>query len=453
MKDVARTSQSYAESARAEQKLRVLLVPDSIHWITGTIAKSIVDHSDWMEGTIVSGPVLDVIASANPDLFSAFDVVHFLCPYASRKWLPILRDRTACVTSHHHVSAWEAQRHNLDGDAIVVGSTQWADDVIERGASPDRVFCVPYGVDSSQFVPATSESRASIKRELILPPDAIVVGFFAKRSSNELDRKGTDVFADAIQQLSRELPDLAVLIIGPGWHELVATLEASGVKCVWLPFVRDSVEMARMYHSLDFYWVTARVEGGPVTLLEAMSCGVCCITTPVGLAREIVVDKVNGAIVPFDDAPAVVRRTLALAREPEVRSVIGKEARHTIVTTMDVRITTRRVRDVYTSALAHFDDRLRASGARPNVRARRGESALPEELENKLAMLEQLAWAEALLLQDQRAVALRIIYRTWIQHPKSTLPLRYLLRNLLPPSFVQALVRIKATAGNASTHS
>ncbi len=291
-----------------------------------------------------------------------------------------------------------------------------------------------------------------MRRQLAIPHDATVVGFFAKGSSNELDRKGTDIFADAIQRLSRDLPSLAVLIVGPGWHDFVATLEASGVKCVWLPFVRDSVGMARMYHVLDFYWVTARVEGGPVTLLEAMSCGVCCITTPVGLAREIVVDEVNGAVVPFDDAPAVVRRTLVLLRDPRARSVMGTEARHTILTTMDVRVTTRRVRDVYGCALAHRDDRLRASGNRDHAPARRGESALPLKLANKLAMLERLAWAEALLLQDQGAVALRIICETWLQNPGSTLPPRHLFRNLLPKSFVKAFVRMKATVSSVTTH-
>src|SRR4051812_8689696 len=104
-------------------RLRVLLVPDSIHWITGTIAKSIVQHNSWIDGTIMSGAVLDVIAREDADVFSLFDLVHFVCPYASKRWLPILRDKLPCVTSHHHVSdTWGLLRHNLDGDSIIVGS-------------------------------------------------------------------------------------------------------------------------------------------------------------------------------------------------------------------------------------------------------------------------------------------------------------------------------------------
>ncbi len=91
--------------------------------------------------------------------------MHFVCPYASRQWLPILHERLPTVTSHHHVGDdYELQRHNLDGDAIIVGSSQWADDVVERGASRERVTCVPYGVDASRFVPAVHIASVTAPR-------------------------------------------------------------------------------------------------------------------------------------------------------------------------------------------------------------------------------------------------------------------------------------------------
>jgi hypothetical protein len=34
-------------------RLRVLLVPDSIYWVTGTIAKSIARFNQWIEATVV----------------------------------------------------------------------------------------------------------------------------------------------------------------------------------------------------------------------------------------------------------------------------------------------------------------------------------------------------------------------------------------------------------------
>jgi glycosyltransferase involved in cell wall biosynthesis len=422
--------------AATSYQLRVLLVPDSIYWITGTIAKSIVQHNSWIEGTIISGAVLDIVARDNSEFFDSFDIVHFVCPYASRQWLSVLRDRVPTVTSHHHVSDdYALQRHNLDGDAIVVGSRQWADDVIKRGASPARVACIPYGVDALRFTPVPSSQRLCIRESLGIASDAIVVGFFAKRSSNEGGRKGTDVFAAAAMALSRELPALVVLIIGPGWDELAAQLDAAGVTCVWLPFVRDSGRMPSMYQMLDFYWVTARVEGGPVTLLEAMSTGVCCITTPVGLANDIVETGVNAVMVPFDDAAAFSNRTLELAQQPALRSEMGIRARETILETMDVPVTAQGFRTVYSVASEQF----RARNTARLVPASR--NVLAAATLERIAILEELVWAEALILQGQRALALKIMGETWLKNPLSSRPPRFLFRNVLPQRIVRTMVR------------
>jgi glycosyltransferase involved in cell wall biosynthesis len=418
-------------------RLRVLLVPDSIHWITGTIAKSIVQHNPWLEGTIISGAVLDIVAGANSEFFDSFDIVHFVCPYASRQWLPVLRDRVPTVTSHHHVSDdYELQRHNLDGDAIVVGSRQWAADVIERGAPAERVICIPYGVDASRFVPVPSSERLGIRKSLGIASDAIVVGFFAKRSSNEGGRKGTDILAAAVSALCRELPTLVVLIIGPGWDELVSQLETAGVACVWLPFVRDASRMPNMYQALDFYWVTARVEGGPVTLLEAMSTGVCCMTTPVGLANDIVETDVNAVMVPFDDAAAFSKQTLGLVQNPALRSAMGNHARETILETMDVPVTSQGVRAAYDVASEQFHAR-NASRLVPANRF-----VVTAAMLEQIAILEELVWADALILQGQRALALTIMAETWVKNPFASRPPRFLFRNVLPQPIVRAMVRV-----------
>ncbi|MEP7087660.1 MAG: glycosyltransferase family 4 protein [Gemmatimonadota bacterium] len=428
----------------------MLLVPDSIHWITGTLARSFIAHNEWVDGTIISGPVLDVVARENPNLFDSFDLVHFVCPYASRTWLARLRDRLPVVTSHHHVSdSWELQRHNLEGDAIIVGSREWQADVAERGADPQRVVCIPYGVDAARFVPPTLEGRASVRSHLGIAPDSFVVGFFAKRSSNEHDRKGTDIFAAAVQLLAKELPQLTVLIIGPGWDDLVAQLTAAGVTCIWQPFVREASRMPSMYQALDFYWVTARVEGGPVTLLEAMSSGVCCITTPVGLAREIVESDVNGITVPFDDSRAFARHTLELSRDAKRRTTLSTHARSTILAVMDIPVTAKGIGMAYDVAIEHFEERTavaRAEHAKHSL-----SPALSKPLLSRISLIEQLAWAEALMLQGQRVLALRIIAETWLKYPLSSLPPRYLLRNALPAWIVKAMVRAKVrVAGSAS---
>jgi glycosyltransferase involved in cell wall biosynthesis len=450
-----------------DARLRVLLVPDSVYWVTGTIAKSIARFNPWIEATIASGPVIDIVFKEHPELMGNFDLVHFTCPYASRAWLPRFRDLVPCVTSHHHVTDWELIKHNLDGDAIIVGSPEWAEDLSERGADMRRVFYVPYGVDAEQFKPASDAERASIRNNLGIAAHATVVGFFGKNSSNDDDRKGIDVFTKAVLELQLRAPELAVLIVGPGWKELVSSLNSSGVRCIWLPFVRDLDGLAKMYHALDFYWVTARVEGGPVTLLEAMSSEICCLTTPAGLAREIVRDGQNAVLLPFNDAEGFAERATALASDAVERKRLGRNARKTILAEMHVAVTAPLVCEVYAGAFQNFAARRQRS-LTPDVRKLAASVSVvdrvaeeqdnlvplkgfPCEVHRRVRMLETLAWGEHLILYHrQRAVALKLILQEWLANPLSLLPLRVLLRRLLPVSLVSRLVKLKnRSAGTA----
>jgi glycosyltransferase involved in cell wall biosynthesis len=450
---------SARQSGRAvveNRRLRVLLVPDSVHWVTGTIAKSLARFNPWIEATIVSGPVIDTIFAEQPELMRNFDLVHFTCPYASRAWLPRFRN-LPCVTSHHHVTDWGLVKHNQDGDAIVVGSTEWAEDLSSRGVDPEKVFCVPYGVDAKVFQPDAA-SRVAMRKKLGIAAGSSVVGFFGKNSSNDDDRKGIDVFTEAILRLSQRLPELVVLIVGPGWQDLVARLNSSGMKCIWSRYVADLKDLAGFYRALDFYWVTSRIEGGPVTLLEAMSSEVCCLSTPVGLAREIIQDQHNAFLVSFNDAKGFVERTLALSRDPTARGRIGTNARAAILKEMNVGITSRRLKEVYVKAIENFAERnrvestldLRTKIADTTTDGRLDDNhtsiplhGFPLALHRRVQMLETLAWSEHLILyHQQRGLALRMIIREWLRNPRSLLPARVLLRRFLPLSVVAGVVKL-----------
>jgi glycosyltransferase involved in cell wall biosynthesis len=441
-----------------ENRLRVLFVPDSVHWVTGTIAKNIARFNPWIDATIASGPVIDTIFAERPELMRNFDLVHFTCPYASKQWLPRFRDFVPCVTSHHHVTDWELLKHNAEGDSIIVGSPEWSEDLRARGIDISRVFCIPYGVDADLFQPPTNEQRNSIRRKLDLDDSFTVIGFFGKNSSNDDDRKGIDVFTKALVSLKRRVPQLAVLIVGPGWQRLTSELVSAGVKCVWIPFVAELKGLAEMYQALDFYWVTARVEGGPVTLLEAMSTEVCCLTTAVGLAREVVTDGENAMLLPFNDPEAFAERTALLVADKKGRERLGLNARKTIVERMHVGVTAIGVAEAYAKAFENFAARQSSAMAfdvdelANTVRHLSSGDAsgdiplngFPMAIHRRVKMLESLAFAEHLILYHrQQSVALRMIMREWFANPLSPLPLRVLLRRLLPVSMVARVVKLK----------
>lgn len=421
------------------------------------MCKNIVRFNPWIEGTIISGAVLSDVHRLVPDLTERFDLVHFLCQYESRNWMHRFAPHCPVVTTHHHVADWELDRHNMEGDCIMVVAKEWEEDLAVRGIEMSRVFRYSNGVDATRFVKGTFEQRRVSRQELGIPEDSFTVGFFAKRSSNNHnDRKGTDVFEAAAQQLGRDVPNATVLLIGPGWQDLVGRLNEAGIRCVWRSFIEG--DLAPVYHSLDAYWITSRIEGGPVPLLEAMSSEVCCVTTPVGLVPEIGEPNGNLMQVPFDDPQAVVAATVELAADSLKRSRMGAVARATILEKKHLAITTHEVAKAYDIARDNYLKRSgRAAAELPSpgelaTIGDMGEIANPEEFvplagvpsrfHETIGMLENFCWADALLAQDQRGEAMRWLRRECRQHPFSLLAWRRYLRRAMPDKLVRNLVGI-----------
>jgi glycosyltransferase involved in cell wall biosynthesis len=342
------------------RKLRVLHVPDMYSWVTWTIAREYSRHNPWIEPTICSmAPLRDLIA-AHGKYPGEVDLVHFQLASDASLLLDPFEGKVPCVATIHHVETVREHAAEPRCDAVTTASDQWYDYLTGVGVPAEKLVKLTYGVDADQFRPAGLEEKALARGRLGLPADAVVAGFSAKRSSDSSSRKGVDTLVKMMEEATRRLPDLVLLMIGPGWADVASGMRERGIRCRHIPFVHERDDLASIYRGLDVYWITSRIEGGPVPLLEAMSSGVCCVTTPVGMARDLVVDGENGMTVAFDDVEAFIARTEQLAREPGLRGRISQAARRTIVEGYTWEVASRPVWHLYKTAI----DRFRA---RPGV--------------------------------------------------------------------------------------
>lgn len=107
-----------------------------------------------------------------------------------------------------------------------------------------------------------------------------------------------------------------------------AACEKAGVKLL-IAKNKTREELNNWYNKLDLLLCMSESEGGPLMLLEAGACGIPVITTPVGLAREIIRNEHNGIITgknPDEAAGHIIR----LAESPELRKKIAGNIHHTI---------------------------------------------------------------------------------------------------------------------------
>jgi glycosyltransferase involved in cell wall biosynthesis len=160
------------------------------------------------------------------------------------------------------------------------------------------VFYTPHGVDESIFKPGKRKPSAS---------GSLVLGW-AGSLDNHPGKRGIDDFL---------LPALAGL---SGVELRMAARER---------VMRTQAEMVEFYQGLDAYICTSRTEGGPHPLLEAAACGIPLISTPVGLAPQLIRDGDNGLLIERDIA-AIRRAVTQLRDHRDFRAAMGLRARAVI---------------------------------------------------------------------------------------------------------------------------
>lgn len=77
----------------------------------------------------------------------------------------------------------------------------------------------------------------------------------------------------------------------------------------------------------EIYLNTADIDNSPITVVEAMACGLCVVTTSAGGMRQLVADGVDARVVPPRDPDAMAAEVLRLIREPAAASAMARAGR------------------------------------------------------------------------------------------------------------------------------
>src|SRR6202789_3196972 len=312
------------------RKPRILLIPNVAWWIIGDMGKQIVARfGDKYDFYFVPESLLERRPELLQTLVPAVDAIHCL----NESSLPFFRnfdpaELPPIATWIHHVTTWSPD-HQMAIDqsaAMTVCTRGWKEYLEKRLVRDIPVTVVPHGVDSKFFY------RKEIDPNRFgIPPGRFVLGFVGSKGSDlDRGRKGTDVLLDVIRKAAARLPNLHIVLGGPGWEKEIASLTAQGISASATGYIRKS-DLPALYSALDVYLQTSRVEGGPCTVFEAMACGTVVVSTRGGAVPELIVDGVNGCSGAVDDAESLLSAIVALGQSPEKKVELARNARETVV--------------------------------------------------------------------------------------------------------------------------
>ncbi len=180
---------------------------------------------------------------------------------------------------------------------------------------------LPIGVNTSVFYNDKFE----------LPQSNAIIRLFSNRGFRiEYD---PITIIDAVAMVYKKYPHITLTLKGHaserkqcedyvylnGYESFIQFLERTDYSCV----VND-------YKNADIFISSAISDGTPVSMIEAMACGLVCVMSDVGGVPEWINDGYNGLLFPPKRPDILAQKIKFLIDNPDKRQIMGENAQRTI---------------------------------------------------------------------------------------------------------------------------
>jgi glycosyltransferase involved in cell wall biosynthesis len=237
-------------------------------------------------------------------LHAAFAHDHHLCLWAAaragskREDLRVVRAAQRRVDTEPGVLGLRL-RALRRSDGVLVHSESYRSSLIKT-LDPQRVACIPAGVDSTWFSPGKAPE---LRARWGVPEGAPLAGIVARMKPERGHRALLHGFARALKQV----PEAWLVLVGRGEEEEPLRRLAGELgtgRIVFGGYLRGP-GLVEAYRALDVaVWLREGNDGACRGVLEAMACGLPVIAGSEGAPGELVLSE-TGQIVDPEDAGAI----------------------------------------------------------------------------------------------------------------------------------------------------
>lgn len=221
-----------------------------------------------------------------------------------------------------------------------------------RLISPNKLFTVANGIDLTRFQGFTRGS--ALRRSLGIPDDSIVIGTVGR--IDEVKRQ--DILLSAFSRISKEFPKTHLLVVGDGPLASELREQAENLKVSErVRFTGFQSDPEAYVSLLDVFVLTSRIEGMPLSVLEAQASGIPVIASKVGGLEEMSNNGESILLYGFGDMDALHERLRMVISDSNFRQRLGESGRQHVL----AAYSSRRMALDYER---HYAELLVTSGAR-----------------------------------------------------------------------------------------
>ena len=225
---------------------------------------------------------------------------------------------------------------------IVVCISQFAKGQLMRISQPadwPKFQVCRLGVDPSQFA-FTASRRVNTTVELLC------VGRLSPA-------KGQILLVQACAQMRDRGLNFSLTLVGDGpdrgrIEKAIVHLQLGSHICLTGSLNQEAVKAH--FARADVFVLPSLAEGIPVVLMEAMSSGVPCVSTPVNGIPELIEHDCTGLLATPGDVDSLTRQLTRLIQQPQLRQSLAHAAHDKVLADFDLNRNVSRLSQVFTNA-------------------------------------------------------------------------------------------------------
>jgi glycosyltransferase involved in cell wall biosynthesis len=238
-------------------------------------------------------------------------------------------------------------------DAFSAISPEIASEWTSSKVPLNKIHLIPNGVDTTCFAPVNAKQKSFLREKLNLPQDALIAIYTGRLVSY----KGLPLLLKVWNEFRPRHVNALLLLAGTGGldihncetqlHDYVVS--AGLEKNVW--FLGSVQNIPEYLQAADLFVFPTENDAFPSSLIEAMSCGLPIVTTPVGAIKTIVAHQETGLLVQPGNRQQLYEALVAIVSDKTLASRLGKAGRQIVEERYSVGNTVGKYLSLFESTL------------------------------------------------------------------------------------------------------
>jgi glycosyltransferase involved in cell wall biosynthesis len=224
---------------------------------------------------------------------------------------------------------------------IIAVSNYVRDQLITEYGYKEKITVIPNGIDINVFKPSKKKNN---RKEKVLFTGQIIA------------RKGVQFIIKAMPQVLKEHPDTVLVLAGTGnsgpYRRMLQDMKIPQRNFEFCSV--DYQDMPQLYNQADIFVFPSLVESFPMSVLEAMACGLPAVASDVGDMPSLIKEGITGFMINKGDYNALANRINLLLDDVTLRTEMSQNARDLVVENYSAEIMGERTLKVYHQVLNDY---------------------------------------------------------------------------------------------------